>query len=238
MSLIALQEVSKDFGRRRVLHAFTLGVSAGERVALLGPSGCGKTTVLRLLAGFEVPTEGQVEIGGVRASAAGRILVPPERRMLGMVFQDLALWPHMTVSGNLEFGLRGQHVPAAERARRIEEMLERVELLEYAGVKPATLSGGQQQRVALARALVLRPQALLMDEPLASLDAELNLRLREEILNLHRALNFALLYVTHDREEAFGLADRVVLMSHGRALQEGTPEMMRAHFSDSGTRDQ
>ena len=234
MSVLALQQVSKDFGPRRALHEFTLGVKAGERVALLGPSGCGKTTVLRLLAGFEVPTEGWVEIGTVRASASGRILVPPERRRLGMVFQDLALWPHMTVRGNLEFGLRGQGVPKAERARRIEEMLERVELLEYARVKPATLSGGQQQRVALARALVLRPQALLMDEALASLDRELNVRLREEILNLHRALNFALLYVTHDREEAFALADRIVLMSDGRMVCEGSPEMMRAHWSEGG----
>ncbi len=231
MSVLALESVSKSFGTRLVLDTFSIEVDEGERVALLGPSGCGKTTALRLLAGFEVPDSGRVIVGGDLASADGRTHLPPERRNLGMVFQDLALWPHLTVSVNLEFGLRARCVQKEERDHRIREMLERVELTEYARAKPAALSGGQQQRVALARALVLRPPALLMDEPLSSLDYELNLRLRGEILGLQRALGFAFLYVTHDREEAFELAQRVVLMEHGRAAAGGTPEEIRAYLA-------
>jgi iron(III) transport system ATP-binding protein len=152
---------------------------------------------------------GEVEIAGTLAAADGRIILPPERRNLGMVFQDLALWPHLTVEGNLQFGLRAQRISRGERGA---DILDRVELMEYAHAKPAVLSGGQQQRVALARALVLRPRALLMDEPLSSLDQELNLRLRTLILDLQRALGFTLVYVTHDREEADALAERVVVM--------------------------
>jgi ABC-type Fe3+/spermidine/putrescine transport system ATPase subunit len=228
VSVLALESVSKSFGTRLVLDTFSVEVDEGERVALLGPSGCGKTTALRLLAGFEMPDAGRVIVGGALASADGRMHLPPERRSLGMVFQDLALWPHLTVSGNLEFGLHARGVPKQERDRRTREMLERVELTEHARTKPAALSGGQQQRVALARALVLRPAALLMDEPLSSLDYELNLRLRREILDLQRELGFAFLYVTHDREEAFGLAQRVILMEHGREAIVGTPEEIRA----------
>jgi ABC-type sugar transport system ATPase subunit len=147
-----------------------------------------------------------------------------------MVFQDLALWPHFTVRGNLEFGLKAKGVPAKEREARIREMLERVELLEYGAAKPVALSGGQQQRVALARALVLRPRALLMDEPLSSLDVDLNRRLRDEILRLHQEFQFALLYVTHDRGEACALAERVVLMKLGQAEMEGTPDQVRAYL--------
>jgi len=230
MSLLNLKDITKIYGARKALDGFSLKVMEGERVALLGPSGCGKTTALRLLAGFEAPDRGQVEIAGVPAAAEGRILVLPEARLLGMVFQDLALWPHFTVRGNLEFGLKAKGVPAKERKARIREMLERVELLEYAAAKPAALSGGQQQRVALARALVMRPRALLMDEPLSSLDVDLNRRLREEILRLHQEFQFALLYVTHDRGEASALAERVVLMKLGQVEMEGTPDQVRAYL--------
>jgi ABC-type Fe3+/spermidine/putrescine transport system ATPase subunit len=230
MSLLNLKDITKIYGTRKALDNFSLKVMEGERVALLGPSGCGKTTALRLLAGFESPDRGQVEIAGVPAAAEGRILLPPEARSLGMVFQDLALWPHFTVRGNLEFGLKAKGVPAKERKARIREMLERVELLEYVAAKPAALSGGQQQRVALARALVLRPRALLMDEPLSSLDVDLNRRLREEILRLHQEFQFALLYVTHDRGEASALTERVVLMKLGQAEMEGTPDQVRSYL--------
>ena len=228
MSLLTLEGVTKIYGSRKALDGFSLEVKEKERVALLGPSGCGKTTALRLLAGFEAPDLGQVEILGVPAAAEGRILLSSESRSLGMVFQDLALWPHFTVRGNLEFGLKAKGVSPKEREARIHEMLERVELSEYANAKPAALSGGQQQRVALARALVSRPKALLMDEPLSSLDVDLNLKLREEILRLHEEFQFALLYVTHDRKEAFTLAERVVLMKSGQTEMEGTPEQVRA----------
>ena len=223
MSSLQLEGVAKGYGSRKALDGFSLEVGEGERVALLGPSGCGKTTALRLLAGFEAPDAGRVLVGGSVVAERGRIVVPAERRGIGMVFQDLALWPHMTVRGNLEFGLRAQGVPSQERERRIHQMLARVELLEYADTKPGSLSGGQQQRVALARALVLRPRALLMDEPLSNLDEELNLKLRAEILQLQAEFGFALLYVTHDREEAFALADRIVLVARGRAILEGDP---------------
>jgi len=234
MTLLTLKGITKTYGSRKALDGFSLEVKESERVALLGPSGCGKTTALRLLAGFDAPDRGQVEIAGVPAAAQGKILLPPESRSLGMVFQDLALWPHFTVRGNLEFGLKAKGVPAKERDAHIQQMLGRVELLEYAEAKPAALSGGQQQRVALARALVLRPKALLMDEPLSSLDVDLNRKLRDEILRLHEAFQFALLYVTHDRSEAFALAERVVLMKLGQTEMEGTPDQVRAFLEGEG----
>jgi iron(III) transport system ATP-binding protein len=223
VSFLQIEGVARSYGPRKALDDFSLEVGEGERVALLGPSGCGKTTALRLLAGFEAPDAGRVLVGGSVVAERGRIVVSPERRGIGMVFQDLALWPHMTVRGNLEFGLRAQGIPARERGGRINQMLARIELLEYADARPGSLSGGQQQRVALARALVLRPRALLMDEPLSSLDQELNLKLRDEILQLQGEFGFALLYVTHDREEASALVDRIVLMARGRALHGNNP---------------
>ena len=231
MNSLQLEDVSKVYGSRKALDGFSLEVGEGERVALLGPSGCGKTTALRLLAGFEAPDAGRVLVGGSVVAERGRIVVPPERRSTGMVFQDLALWPHMTVRGNLEFGLRAQGIRSREREERIHQMLARVELLEFEDMKPALLSGGQQQRVALARALVLRPRALLMDEPLSSLDEELNLKLRDEILQLQGEFGFALLCVTHDREEAFALAQRIVLAARGRALLEGDADLIRSHLA-------
>ncbi len=216
MSLIALAGVSKTYGDRAAVQDISLAIEEGERVVMVGPSGCGKTTVLRLLAGFLAPDSGTISIDGAVVAADGRNLRPPEKRHLGMVFQDLALWPHLTVTGNLDFGLRAQGVPREERRRRIHEILELVEMQGFALSKPAALSGGQQQRVALARALVLRPRALLMDEPLSNLDQDLNVRLRREILRLHEAIGFTLIYVTHDREEAAEIGTRIVRMSSGR----------------------
>jgi iron(III) transport system ATP-binding protein len=224
VKLLELDSVHLTYGERVAVDGVSLTINEGERIVILGPSGCGKTTVLRLLAGLAVPDRGRVLISGRLAAAEGRLLIEPEQRGLGMVFQDLALWPHLTVTGNLDLGLRARGVPRAERKPRVKSMLELVELTELAAAKPGELSGGQQQRVALARALVLEPRALLMDEPLSNLDLELNRRLQEEILGLQTRLGFTLVYVTHDRDEAFGLATRIVLMSHGRVVRDGSPE--------------
>lgn len=216
MTVIAFQSVSKSYGSRPAVQDFSLSVEMGERIVILGPSGCGKTTVLRLLAGFVAPDSGAIRIGEAIVAQDGRNLREPEERDLGMVFQDLALWPHLSVSGNLEFGLRAKGIPSTDRKHRIQDMLRLVEMEEYVHAKPAELSGGQQQRVALARALILRPKALLMDEPLSNLDEELNRRLRKEILRVQETLGFTLLFVTHDRQEAAELATRIVFMRSGR----------------------
>jgi len=231
MNVIKFQSVSKSYGDLPAVREFSLAIEQGERIVLLGPSGCGKTTVLRLLAGFIAPDAGAIMIDGEVVAADGRCLKEPEDRNLGMVFQDLALWPHLTVRGNLEFGLKAKGVPAAEREQKMREMLELVQMTPYANAKPAALSGGQQQRVALARALVLRPKALLMDEPLSSLDLDLNLLLRKEILRLQQELGIALLYVTHDREEAFDLGTRVVVMAHGEIERIGAPDEIQAYLA-------
>ena len=214
--MIRFDSVSKDYAGRAAVSGFSLSIEQGERVVLVGPSGCGKTTVLRLLAGLAVPTAGRIFIGDRLVSGPGTLIVPPEERNLGFVFQDLALWPHMSVRGNLEFGLKARGTGREERARRIREMLTLVELEHRAGARPGELSGGEQQRVALARALVQRPATLLMDEPLSNLDPELSLRLRADILRLQRDLGFTLLYVTHNRDEALALGTRLVRMSRGR----------------------
>jgi len=225
MSLLALDTVRRAYDASGIaLDGVSLSVGEGQRVVILGPSGCGKTTALRLFAGLEIPDEGRVLVDGEVAAENGRLLIPPERRGLGMVFQDLALWPHLTVEGNLELGLRAQGVVRVERKRRVREALDLVELDGFASRRPTELSGGQQQRVALARALVLEPRAVLMDEPLSSLDPELKRRLREQILALQERLGFALVTVTHDHEEALHLATRIVVMEHGRVVREGPPE--------------
>lgn len=217
MSAIELQGVSKAYSGRTVIDEFSVAIGRSERVALLGPSGCGKTTVLRLLAGLEVPDSGSISIGGNEVAAGGRNLIEPEQRHIGMVFQDLALWPHMTVFRHLEFALRYDKLNRlADTPNRIWEVLEMVRMADRAHAKPGELSGGQQQRVALARALVANPAIVLMDEPLSSLDHELNLHLRGEIQRLHAALGFTLVYVTHSREEAAGIGTRVIAMREGR----------------------
>lgn len=229
--MIEFKSVSKSYNGEPAVRDFSLEIRKGERIVLLGPSGCGKTTVLRLLAGFLTPDEGWIVIQGVRVAENGRNLSEPEERDLGMVFQDLALWPHLSVRGNLEFGLKAKGVPAAEREQKVHEMLELVQMTPYVAAKPAELSGGQQQRVALARALVLRPKALLMDEPLSSLDLDLNLRLRKEILRLQQELGITLLYVTHDRDEAFDLGTRIVVMNRGEIQRVGEPADIRAFLA-------
>ena len=215
MSSIRFQSVHKILGDRQVLQDLSLEVGPGERVAILGPSGCGKTTLRRLAAGLITPDQGCIAINGIPVAEGGRNLIEPEDRQVGMVFQDLALWPHLTVIGNLAFGLKVKGTPKQERLSRIHEMLQLVHMESQAHARPAQLSGGEQQRVALARALVLQPKILVMDEPLSSLDEDLRAELRSEILKWQREIGFTLLYVTHDRGEASTMGQRILTMKNG-----------------------
>jgi iron(III) transport system ATP-binding protein len=218
MSYIEVDRVSKSFGERVAINELLLHIERSERLVLFGPSGCGKTTVLRLLAGLEIPQQGSIRIDGRVVASAGKNLVPPEKRDLGMVFQDLALWPHMTVQQNLMFGLNARRVQKREAEARVREMLQRVGLEHRIDAKPHQLSGGEQQRVALARALVSRPSILLMDEPLSSLDDERKRAIASDLLGLQSQLGFTLIYVTHDRGETHLLASRVCQMRDGRVV--------------------
>ena len=216
--MIALEGVSRRFGDVEAVSATSLCVDRGEVVALLGPSGCGKTTLLRLIAGFETPDAGRIDVAGERVAGAG-CWVPPERRRVGMVFQDYALFPHLTVTQNVAFGL-----PRKERSARVPMLLALVDLCGLGGRYPHELSGGQQQRVALARALAPAPEAILLDEPWSNIDPHLRSELRDEIAAILRPLGVTVVLVTHDREEAFSLADRIALMRDGVIEQQGTPE--------------
>ncbi|HHD72678.1 MAG TPA: ABC transporter ATP-binding protein [Epsilonproteobacteria bacterium] len=217
-----MDDVSKAYKTTTILDKLALGIKEGERVVLLGPSGCGKTTTLRLIAGFVAPDSGTVSIAGESVSRDGQIIKPPEERKVGMVFQDFALWPHLSVKENIEFGLKAKGIAKAKREEQVRKMLVVVDMDGYADRKPAELSGGQQQRTALARALALQPKLLLMDEPLFSLDQELNSRLRREIVLLQEKLGFTMLYVTHNRDEAFAIATRIVMMQKGRLEFDGS----------------
>lgn len=228
MGSLALERVSAGYSERSVLTDFSLEVASGEVVALLGPSGSGKTTALRILLGFLAPARGSVRIGADVASRDGEVLVPPEGRGLGVVFQDLALWPHLTVAGNLGFGLAARHVPRQKREARIHAMLERVGLANHAGRYPGELSGGERQRVAIARALVLEPQAVLLDEPLTNLDVSLKRELLRFFRELLEERGATALYVTHDLREAAALADRIGVIEAGRIAQLGSLDVLRA----------
>ncbi|MCF6692085.1 ABC transporter ATP-binding protein [Raoultella terrigena] len=211
---IKLDSVSFAFGANTVLNNIDLHIEAGSIVALLGPSGCGKSTLLRLLAGLTVPASGEIRFGDRLVAKAGWGMAP-EQRDIGMVFQDYALWPHMTVAQNIAFPLRMRGVPRGERQTRVNAALARVGLTGFAERKPSGLSGGQQQRVALARAIVAEPRVLLFDEPLSNLDSELRESLCIEMSRLLRQLGITAVYVTHDRREAELLADRIVHLSAG-----------------------
>lgn len=219
MNHIELDRVSKTFGQRIVIDDLSLQIPKAERLVLFGPSGSGKTTVLRLVAGLEVPDKGEIRMADRIVANSGRNLVPPEKRDVGMVFQDLALWPHMTVQQNLMFGLNARNVPKREANLRVREMLQRVGLEHRMDAKPYQLSGGEQQRVALARALVSRPSILLMDEPLSSLDDERKRAIASDLLGLQSQLGFTFVYVTHDRNEADMLASRVCQLRDGRVAE-------------------
>lgn len=224
MSEVRIEHVFKRFGDVTAVSDFDLTVKDGEFVSLLGPSGCGKTTSLRMIAGFERATEGEIYIGDHCVSShIKNTFVTPEKRDIGMVFQSYAVWPHMTVTENVAYPLKIQKVPKEERAARVAEMLKLVHLDEYGSRYPHQLSGGQQQRVALARALVMRPGLLLLDEPLSNLDAKLRESMRFEISSIQKELGITVIYVTHDQSEAMTMSDRVVVMSRGVIQQIGTP---------------
>lgn len=237
MTYLKLSNISKSFGKKLVHHEtasvngdktsdedsfavqdFNLDVQKGEFVSFLGPSGCGKTTTLRMIAGFETPTSGHIVLDGRDITD-----IPPNQREVGMVFQSYALFPNMTVAGNVGFGLKVMKKPVDEIKERVNEMLALINMPEYANRYPHQLSGGQQQRVALARALALRPEVLLLDEPLSALDAKIRVSLRSEIRAIQQKLGITAIYVTHDQEEALSLSDRVVVMNAGKMEQVGTP---------------
>ena len=210
--------LTKRYSPQVTIGAISFEVREGEFFSLLGPSGCGKTTTLRCIAGFESLSEGSITLRGERID--GR---PPHRRGVGLVFQNYALFPHLTVFDNIAFGLRVRRVAKAEIADRVRRMLELIDLPEMAGRYPAQLSGGQQQRIAIARSLVLEPQMLMFDEPLSNLDFKLRLQMRDELRALQRRLGKTSIYVTHDQTEALALSDRIAVLSHGRIEQIGTP---------------
>jgi putative spermidine/putrescine transport system ATP-binding protein len=216
---LRLEQVRRRFGDKVVLDDLTLTISGGEFVALLGPSGCGKSTALNCLAGLLPLSGGSIWLDQRRVDTQ-----PPEKRGFGMVFQNYALFPHMSVRRNVGFGLAMRGVGRAETRRRVDEALRLVQLSQYADRLPGQLSGGQQQRVAIARAIVIEPPLVLMDEPLSNLDAALRLDMRIEIRRLHQSLGLTTIYVTHDQEEALSLADRLVVLREGVAQQVGTPE--------------
>ncbi len=220
--IVKIENVSKSYNKTPVIREMSLDIEKGERVVILGPSGCGKTTLLRMIAGFIHPDKGMLSIDGRVVADNGKCIIGPEDRQVGMVFQDLALWPHMTSYKNIEFGLKAKNVPKAEIRKRIDTIFEKVQMTQFRNAYPGELSGGQQQRIALARALVTRPKILLMDEPLSSLDTDLRQALRGEILRLQEELVITMIYVTHDREEAFSLATKIVLMEDGKIKKMGT----------------
>ena len=215
---VQLDDLHKSYGEVPAVRGVTLDVAAGEFFSLLGPSGCGKTTTLRMIAGFETPTSGQVLIDGSDLSR-----VPPNDRPVNTVFQNYALFPFMSVEDNVAFGLRYQKVPKADAKRRVAEALEMVRMGQFAKRKPGQLSGGQQQRIALARAIVLGPRVLLLDEPLGALDAKLRKTLQIELKSIQESLGITFIYVTHDQEEALTMSDRLAVMAGGLVEQVGTP---------------
>src|SRR5437764_12493251 len=224
-SKLSLRELTCRFGTVTAVDRATLALRSGEFVSLLGPSGCGKTTTLRMIAGFLDPTGGTIEMEGkVLSSAAGS--VPPERRQMSMIFQSYAIWPNMTVAENVAFGLKLRKLPAADVRKRVTDMLEVVHMGHLAARYPAELSGGQQQRVALARAIVIKPEALLLDEPLSNLDANLREEMRFEIKRLHSEFRITTVYVTHDQAEAMVTSDRIAVMNRGRIEQVDDPHTL------------
>jgi len=217
-TIISVRDVTKSFGVFQALKGVSFDIRAGEFFSLLGPSGCGKTTLLRILAGFESPTSGEVYIDGEPMSD-----VPPYNRPVNMVFQSYAIFPHLTVHENIAYGLRKRGLSRAEQANRVEAMLDLVKMSGYGGRRSTELSGGQRQRVALARALVMQPKLLLLDEPLSALDKQLREQMQLELRRLQRTIGITFVFVTHDQEEALTLSDRLAVMSEGNVLQIDTP---------------
>jgi iron(III) transport system ATP-binding protein len=222
MSVVVIDKVSKSFDNVEVLKDFDQVFEDKEFVTLLGPSGCGKTTMLRMIAGFEKPSAGEIRIDG-RVVSSAKVFVPPEKRGIGMVFQSYAVWPHMTVFDNVAYPLRIARLPRGDIKKKVEGILETVHLSQYAKRIPSQLSGGQQQRVALGRALVSEPKLLLLDEPLSNLDAKLRESMRFEIKDIQRAFGITVVYVTHDQTEAMAMSDRIFVINRGIVQQVGGP---------------
>lgn len=223
MHMIELVQVEKQFQGQAVVHPLSLSIKEGEFLTLLGPSGCGKTTILRMIAGFEQPTEGEVWLAGQNVTDA-----PANKRDLNLVFQHYALFPHMTVKENIAFGLKMKKMPRAQIKERVEEAVAMTQLTPLVDRYPHQLSGGQQQRVAIARAIANKPKVLLLDEPLGALDLQLRKNLQSELKHLQRTLGITFVYVTHDQEEAMMLSDRIVIMNNGQVEQIGTPREIYA----------
>ena len=223
---IRLEEVNKSFGLLTVVEGLNLEIGKGEFLSLLGPSGSGKTTILMMLAGFENPTSGAIWAGGKRIDS-----LPPHRRNMGVVFQNYALFPHMTVSENVAFPLKMRGLPRAEVTERVKKALDMVQLGSRAERRPSQLSGGQQQRVALARALIFEPEVVLMDEPLGALDKQLREQMQLDIRDLHRRLELTIVFVTHDQSEALTMSDRIAIFNHGKIEQIGRPSDIYDHPS-------
>lgn len=221
--MIELAQVEKRFAGQVVVHPLTLTIEEGEFLTLLGPSGCGKTTILRMIAGFEQPTSGEIRLDG-----KSLMELPPNRRDLNLVFQHYALFPHMTVEDNIAFGLKMKKMPRKDIEARVEEAVTMTQLTPLRKRYPHQLSGGQQQRVAIARAIANKPKVLLLDEPLGALDLQLRKNLQTELKQLQRSLGITFVYVTHDQEEAMMLSDRIVIMNNGQVEQIGTPREIYA----------
>jgi ABC-type Fe3+/spermidine/putrescine transport system ATPase subunit len=221
MSRVTLRNVSRRYATTMAVHPTSLEVNEGEFLTLLGPSGCGKTTTLRMVAGFVAPTTGRILIGADDITD-----LPPNRRQIGMVFQDYALFPHLTIAENIGFGLRERGVSRQAAARRVGELLDLIRLPEIAARYPGQISGGQQQRVALARAIAHPPRVLLMDEPLGALDLKMRETMQTELRRIQKALGITTIYVTHDQNEAMNLSDSIAVMSQGRVIQRGTAQQI------------
>lgn len=224
MDALEIKQLSKHFNKKRVVKGVSFSVEQEQLLALLGPSGCGKTTTLRMIAGLETPDNGEIWIEGTLASHGRKIMISQKHRHIGMVFQDLALWPHMTVYENIEFGLKAHGLIRTERRKKIEAVLNRVNMQNYTNVYPGKLSGGQQQLIAIARAIVTKPKLLLMDEPLSSIDVKLREDIRQEIRRIQQETQITTVYITHDQEDAFLLADKIAVMNNGKLEQIGSPE--------------
>lgn len=218
-NFLVLDNLSKFFGDVKAVQNVSINIKRGELVSFIGPSGCGKTTLLRMIGGFYEQDSGHISLDGYIIDN-----LPPEKRLTGMVFQNYALFPHMTVAENVAYGLQTKKVPKHIRDEKVKKSLQQVQLSGYDDRKPSELSGGQQQRVAIARCLVLEPKVLLLDEPLSNLDANLRMIMREEIRRLKDALDLTIIFVTHDQEEALSISDRIVVLNEGKVQQIGTPE--------------
>lgn len=238
MSAVEFKNVSKDYQGQQILKNLTFKINDGEFVSFLGPSGCGKTTSLRMVAGLEKNSSGDISIGDeILSSPEKSLFIPTRERKLGMVFQSYAIWPHMNIFENVAFPLRMKKTSESDVKNQVEEVLELVELGGLGSRMPNTLSGGQQQRVALARGLVARPRVLLLDEPLSNLDAKLREKMRKDIRHIQQLFKITCIYVTHDQVEAFSMSDRIMIMEKGSIVQFATPDEIRDAPANEFVRD-